>query len=145
MKLKILLQIILLFSILINMNAQDLSQYRWQNRLVLLLTNDETNPEYLQQLKIVEGDKKGVEERKIIVYRSTPNVVYTGAEKKAHNTANEKIYKKYKKSDSAFEIILIGLDGGEKLRKESCIPLEELYALIDIMPMRQAEIRRNDN
>jgi hypothetical protein len=50
-----------------------------------------------------------------------------------------------------FEIVLIGLDGGIKLRQDSspekdnlffADPLAELYALIDGMPMRRAEMRR---
>jgi hypothetical protein len=40
-----------------------------------------------------------------------------------------------------FEIILIGKDGGVKLRSKTPISLEELFSLIDAMPMRRQEMR----
>ena len=38
-----------------------------------------------------------------------------------------------------FEIVLIGKDGGEKLRQGQVLSSEKLFGLIDAMPMRQAE------
>jgi hypothetical protein len=40
-----------------------------------------------------------------------------------------------------FEIFLIGMDGGVKLRSKTPISVEELYAVIDAMPMRRREMR----
>ncbi|MEO0341702.1 MAG: DUF4174 domain-containing protein, partial [Bacteroidota bacterium] len=48
----------------------------------------------------------------------------------------------YKKQKDSFLFILIGKDGGVKLRSTSVVPLDDLFALIDGMPMRRAEIRR---
>lgn len=41
----------------------------------------------------------------------------------------------------AFAFRLIGRDGGVKLRRDRPVPAEELFAVIDAMPMRQAERR----
>jgi hypothetical protein len=41
-----------------------------------------------------------------------------------------------------FTIILIGKDGGEKLRQHTPIPVEKLNATIDAMPMRRDEMRQ---
>jgi len=43
---------------------------------------------------------------------------------------------------AAFSVVLIGKDGGEKLRRDRPVPPEELFALVDAMPMRREEIRR---
>ncbi len=40
-----------------------------------------------------------------------------------------------------FTVILIGKDGGEKLRSNRPIPWTKLQSTIDSMPMRQAEMR----
>ena len=40
-----------------------------------------------------------------------------------------------------FAVVLIGRDGGEKLRRASPISAEELFATIDEMPMRRRELR----
>ena len=43
---------------------------------------------------------------------------------------------------SGFTVLLIGKDGGEKLRSHQPIPWETLQSTIDSMPMRRDEIRR---
>jgi hypothetical protein len=40
-----------------------------------------------------------------------------------------------------FRVILIGKDGGEKLRSQTPVTMERLMKLIDSMPMRQKEVR----
>jgi hypothetical protein len=43
---------------------------------------------------------------------------------------------------SAFSVVLVGKDGGEKLRRSTPLRPEELFALVDAMPLRQAERRQ---
>lgn len=40
-----------------------------------------------------------------------------------------------------FSLVLIGKDGTEKLRRTTLLPPAELFALVDAMPMRRAEMR----
>ena len=40
-----------------------------------------------------------------------------------------------------FSVTLIGKDGGEKLRRTTLLAPEELFAIVDAMPTRRAEIR----
>ena len=40
-----------------------------------------------------------------------------------------------------FEVILIGLDGGIKLRQDQTLLKQDLFRIIDAMPMRRNEIR----
>lgn len=42
---------------------------------------------------------------------------------------------------AGFSVVLIGKDGGEKLRQTSPLAPADLFALVDAMPMRQAEMR----
>jgi hypothetical protein len=43
--------------------------------------------------------------------------------------------------DRRFTVLLLGKDGGEKLRSHVPVTIEKLDALIDAMPMRQQEVR----
>ncbi len=47
--------------------------------------------------------------------------------------------------DAKFEMLLIGKDGGIKQRWTGAVPLEDIFALIDGMPMRQAERAGDDD
>lgn len=54
-------------------------------------------------------------------------------------------YNYYNIDANDFSVILLGKDGGEKLRKKSFVSAAELFSLIDAMPMRQQEIREGRN
>lgn len=44
-----------------------------------------------------------------------------------------------------FTFVLIGRDGGEKLRSAEVVSAEKLFGLIDAMPMRKNEIKEKAN
>lgn len=119
--------------------AQDLSKHNWQNRLIVILTNDEQNEIYKNQVAAFKHEKEGFDERKLVVYHATPNEYKTG-----FDNPNWKksilLYERFKKSYSDFEVLLLGLDGGVKLRQNSLLTVQKLYSTIDVMPMRRQEI-----
>ena len=49
------------------------------------------------------------------------------------------VYFDYKSASKTFELVLIGLDGDEKMRRSDLMRPEDLYAIIDAMPMRRNE------
>ncbi len=59
----------------------------------------------------------------------TPSATFTPEEEAA---ARSKFHQ-----HSNFEVVLLGKDGGEKLRSTTPISFEKLQSLIDAMPMRQ--------
>ena len=83
-----------------------------------------------QQLKILKSDPKGLQERdiKLSVVKLTPE--------------NLSKYKNLNLSKQHFTFILIGKDGGEKFRSTEVVSLVKLYGLIDAMPMRKYELRK---
>jgi hypothetical protein len=48
---------------------------------------------------------------------------------------------RYGAKPGKFQVVLIGLDGGEKISSNQAIDLRTLNATIDAMPMRQRELR----
>ena len=127
-----------------NMAAQDLSKHQWKNRVILLLTDDTSNSTFQNQLTAFKNDIDGMDERKLIVYKITPEKYSVGLENKNVGTPS-KIYSDYKRSKASFEIFLIGLDGGIKLHQTKLLSIEKLFAIIDGMPMRRAEINQSKN
>ncbi|SFB80407.1 protein of unknown function [Zunongwangia mangrovi] len=136
---------ITLFSIMAlgNINAQDKDTHLWENRLVLMLTNSKDNSDFKQQLGEFRAQEKDLEERKIVVYQVTPKKYATGISDSPDWNKGDNFYEKFKRSNTNFELILIGLDGGTKLRKKEYTPAEEIFEKIDSMPMRRAEIEQS--
>ncbi len=115
----------LLLITLINLKAQPI---RDNKRLVYLF--GDTQPMIQQQLDTFSQASAGCEERDIKVIL-------------ADTAGNQKetLYSKYKVTRNQFMVILVGKDGGEKFRSTKPVSTDQLFAIIDQMPMRQQEIK----
>jgi hypothetical protein len=81
-----------------------------------------------QQLSSLEKAAGGVNERDIkitIVEKESP------------------LFKKYSVDTARFTVILIGKDGFEKYRTNKLLDADQLFSIIDAMPMRQREMNKN--
>ena len=112
--------------------APDLEQIRGHNRVVLIFAADEQNARLKTQQSAFEDSVKGLQERDMKVFAVTGN-------------AREVAYLRHKFGigDAAFAVVLIGKDGGSKMKMTRVVQPSELFQLIDSMPMRKAELRRN--
>ena len=124
--------------------AQDLQQYQWENRIIVVYSNETELDLVSKQLKLLTKEPKELSERKLILIQAQKNQYKTifpeNSEWVSSSLTNElKISRKTK-----FEVFLLGLDGGIKLRQQEIVQTEKLFSLIDGMPMRKAEIRRKD-
>jgi len=126
--------------------AQDLKQHQWKHRVLIVQTEDESHPLYKDQLKELEGDNKSLSNRKIVLYE------ITSSQFRVTNYADNTISKwsdvepnflKKLPENKSFTITLIGLDGGVKMNRNELISIEELFELIDAMPMRIRELQKN--
>tara|TARA_R110002020_G_scaffold343246_2_gene557547 strand:+ start:253 stop:633 length:381 start_codon:yes stop_codon:yes gene_type:complete len=124
-----------------NLNAQDLSKHQWKDRLILIVA-EQKNEKFQQQLTELQKHQQGLNERKLVIYQILPEKYTTGFEEENWKISSD-LYSTYKALKSDFRVILIGLDGGEKLKQTEVLSAEKLFNTIDSMPMRQSEIRRN--
>jgi hypothetical protein len=99
-------------------------------RKVLLFAPTVYNAHLLKQQAIFESDTEGLKERDLKV----SSIIYSPDQKS--------LFKRYNVSATQFTFILIGKDGTEKLRRKSPVTLDELYQLIDGMPMRKIEMKK---
>ena len=102
-----------------------LKDYRWKNR-VLLIFGDPTTDKFQAQKTILAGNPEGLEDRDMVILEPPQTIT---------------LAKRYKVDSRNFTVILVGKDGGEKLRQEEPVTLDQLFGLIDQMPMRRREMR----
>lgn len=143
MKLNLAAFILFIFVSMMNeLNAQFIENYEWKNRVILIFSPSFEHEKLEKQIKIFDQDRQGMMERKLKVIQITPNKMRI--EKNSISTKKniEKIYQNFKVNTSSFRLILIGLDGGNKISQSSPITLNKLFGTIDRMPMRRSEIKR---
>jgi hypothetical protein len=136
--------IVLLFSILyattISAEGQDLSQYQWTNRVVLLF-GEPSHPIIRRQLAEFNKDRAGMHERDLKVLLITKEEVKDLFSDKMLPFSAHELRDKYGNLYKVFQYVLIGKDGSRKLNQYNFVPKKELFATIDAMPMRRQEIK----
>jgi hypothetical protein len=111
-----------------------IARMRWNAR-PLLVFGSAGDPRLIKQRAILAAQPEAVAERDVKV------VEIVDADVRGTSEAAAALRARYRVADG-FAVILIGKDGGEKLRSAEPIPAERLFATIDAMPMRQSEARR---
>ena len=111
------------------MNAKDLDELRWKKRVLLIYAPEGSGKQLGRQEEVLRSQAAELVERDVtqIVLRA--------------RTEDPKIVRRFKLSGAGFTLLLIGKDGGEKLRSHEVVSPQTLYRLIDSMPMRQEEMR----
>ncbi len=98
-------------------------------RQIILFYNDNGIAARNKQMALLNADTKGWQERNIVIH-----TYQTSEEKEAAGKWNIK-------PDASFTFILVGKDGGEKMRTDTVVSLAQLYKTIDAMPMRKKEMK----
>jgi hypothetical protein len=120
--------------------AAPLADYRWTNRVVLLFAPTDTTT-LVEQTKELLADKPGLVARDVVVLavvgREPPRLVFGPTPRAVPADA---LRQRYDVAEPiGFTVILVGKDGGEKLRQTHPIRRDQLYGSIDAMPMRRGE------
>ena len=130
------------------LTCQNLSEYKWENRILIIKTTQDNSEIYTSQLNELSNLDSELSERKLILYFVTKDKF---TEKNYINnninivTVTDKLKSKILDDKKNFEIILIGLDGQIKLNQNKLLSKEKLFSLIDGMPMRRSEINTKKN
>ncbi|SHF25398.1 protein of unknown function [Arenibacter palladensis] len=128
--------------------AQDLKKHQWENRVVIIASQNEDSRTYQEQITKFNSLPKEFKERKIIVYQVLPDryklTDYQIKGKDIESISSPALFDKFVNNKEHFKVILIGLDGGIKLEKTKVLSTTELFAAIDVMPMRRAEMKNKN-
>lgn len=122
----------------------NLTDYRWENRLILLFAPSAGDEAYRQQIAELTEERASLRERDLLVFHLLENGESFTGETPIPATKTNRWREKFGVETGSSTIILLGKDGGEKRRRPMPDSLDEINALIDTMPMRRAEMRRDD-
>jgi hypothetical protein len=126
-------------------NTVDLKQYQWKNRLLLVFAPTREEPSFKALHDSTVARRADVEDRDLVVFElleSGPSSVDGDPLDPA--TARQ-LRNRFGAPPGGFSVVLVGKDGGVKLDRQDRTSLEEIFALIDSMPMRQEEMRRQNS
>lgn len=105
----------------------DLRDMQWEKRPVLLFAPDAQEEAYATQMDALKAAADGLRERDIVVLSDTAP--------EARGALRADL------GGEGFLFVLVGKDGGVKLRSDTPVTTETLFATIDRMPMRQREMK----
>ncbi|WP_435412245.1 DUF4174 domain-containing protein [Psychroserpens mesophilus] len=142
MKLQLLLITLILIAQTNSIKGQNLKSHRWNDRVLLVITDSETNLLFQQQMQSLEVHRNALDNRKLIVYQVTSKAFKTGFVASDIWIKSSNLYSSFNSESLSFKVVLIGLDGRIKLEQNECISIEKLCNTIDRMPMRRAELSR---
>ncbi len=119
-----------------------LTQYQWENRLLLVFVKEKSDEQFLALKKQLGAEEEELRERDMLVF-----YFFQGNSGEFEGEALEgqevkKVWDTFLPSQEATTLLLIGKDGGEKYRKTKDFDLNEVFSLIDGMPMRRQEMRQ---
>jgi hypothetical protein len=131
----------LLFIFILGMSMQQpaslkewLANEQWQHRVLLVYAPSEVSAELQRQRTELANNAAASRERDVIVRELFGDEL----PKEDRSFLQHALYVQH----DDFQVLLIGKDGGVKLRRTTPIPIKELFDTIDSMPMRQDEARQ---
>ena len=113
-----------------------------KKRPLLIFSPHSEDPRSRQQFDLLQSGSHplaGAEERDLVLYDLPLEMPEDGSLSAKEASAARK---RFHIAPADFTVILLGKDGGEKLRDHSPVPAQKLFDLIDSMPMRQDEMRQ---
>ncbi|WP_083803387.1 DUF4174 domain-containing protein [Sagittula stellata] len=105
---------------------ENLEAFRWSAQPVLVFAPDESDARYTVQIDALKSAERGLAERDIVVLTDTD------PDAKGRLRAGLAV--------EGFDVLLVGKDGGVKLRQSTPLSVDELFSAIDAMPMRRREM-----
>lgn len=108
--------------------ADDLSEYLWENRPVVVFADTESDPRFVRQMELLEEDADSLKERDVVVITDTD----PDNPSDLRNSLRPR----------GFMLVIVGKDGKVKQRKPAPWSAREISRAIDKMPLRRDEMRQ---
>ena len=108
-------------------DALSLDAFTWIKRPIVVFSDTPADPRFTEQLELLRAEAEALLDRDV--------VVITDADPAARSAIRTQLRPR------GFQLVLIGKDGGVKLRKPFPWSVRELSRVIDKMPLRQHELR----
>ena len=119
--------------------AAELSDYLWERRPLLLFAPTESDPRLVETMRRIEASRCDFAERDMVLGRILAEGTSTLDGRVLDSNQAQRLVSKFGISTDSLIVVLIGKDGGEKLRVADVPDLQAIYDVIDGMPMRARE------
>lgn len=125
-------------------SAAAMSDYQWKKRPIVVFSPSESDARFVRQKAIISGARTNFLDRDVVVVYVNGGTVNheLGA---GPGMSAAALRSRFRASEGAFRVLLIGKDGGIKLDSPSPLAASDLFAEIDRMPMRRDEIRKRSS
>ena len=121
--------------------AANLADYRWQKRLLLIFAPHAAVPALKTMQAELDRAAVGVAERDLVVFIILAEGQSWRNGEGVPAAEAQALRRRFGIAPEAAAVVLVGKDGGVKLQRPAPVPLTDIFALIDSMPMRQREMR----
>tara|TARA_B100001750_G_scaffold245408_1_gene264967 strand:+ start:288 stop:659 length:372 start_codon:yes stop_codon:yes gene_type:complete len=111
--------------------ADILDPYRWEKRVILIHAPSEDSVDYRKQYSLLQGYGDALMQRDIAF------VTFLGDRT---SDVQEEWENAFHLNRRDYGVVLIGKDGTEKKRWDHPVAAEDIFKIIDAMPMRQREL-----
>ncbi len=125
-----------------NTMPMDFDQFQWKKRLLFLFAPDASHPIFRNLNSEIKKQKAEVEDRDLVVFEVLEKGPSRMGRTQLDRQVADSMRNRFKAPQQKFTLILVGKDGGVKMRRHDPANLKEVFELIDSMPMRQNEMRQ---
>ncbi|WP_333892343.1 DUF4174 domain-containing protein [Mycolicibacterium gadium] len=123
--------------------ADELGDYRWERRPLLVFAPTDSDPRLVETLGRIEARRCDFVSRDMVLGLVVTEGNSTLDGQAINADESQRLRDRHAIGENAFSVVLIGKDGGEKLRVNGVPDLSVIYAVIDGMPMRGREMNAN--
>lgn len=120
--------------------AAELSDYLWESRPLLLFAPTESDPRLIETMRRIEASRCDFVDRDMVLGLIVTEGTSTLDGHVVDTNQAQRLSSEFGIGANRFSVVLIGKDGGEKLRANDVPDLQAIYAVIDGMPMRSREM-----
>ncbi|NHF60792.1 DUF4174 domain-containing protein [Flavobacteriaceae bacterium TP-CH-4] len=121
-------------------HAQELADYQWSNRILVLVDTDHRSKALQSQLRLLQESSDDLVDRDLIIFL-VDNTQIRNAKGEPIPMDREKVLKTIQVKNDFSGVVLIGKDGGVKFKETFQVAPQQVFDLIDSMPMRRSELR----
>ena len=119
-----------------------MAELAWEKRVLLLFSKAPGTAALQRQNDILQAAAAGLAERDMAVIRVfADNRVTLDGRHLA--SSGQSFYDRFGVDPAGFRVMLVGKDGTVKMDRSDAVSAEDLFQLIDAMPMRRLEMSRD--
>ena len=120
--------------------AAELSDYLWTNRPLVMFAPTDSDPRLGETLSRIAASRCDFVDRDMVLGVIVADGTSTLDGQTIDPNQAQQLFSQFGIGPNGFSVVLIGKDGGEKLRVNGVPDLQAIYAVIDGMPMRGREM-----